>query len=50
MSAKKLRLGAAYAGTGNAAKAREWLQPLAAAPGDAPVPVLARLWLLRLGV
>jgi hypothetical protein len=46
----KLRLGAAYASTGNAAKAREWLQPLAAAPGDAPVPVLARLWLLRVGV
>jgi hypothetical protein len=45
----RLRLGSAYATAGNAANARETLQPLASMTGDAPAPTLARLWLLRLG-
>jgi hypothetical protein len=45
----QLRLGAAYAMTGDAAKARHWLAPLAAAGRGDGLSDLARLWLLGAG-
>ncbi|MDH4052204.1 MAG: hypothetical protein OEU93_11540 [Rubrivivax sp.] len=45
----KLRLGAAYAATGDTAKARQWLAPLAAAGHGDGLSDIARLWLLGPG-